>query len=129
MNEVPDIESELKMLFDLPPFYDYYSVVSNLYKSYEFTDRLTDAERLSEYAQVYQQFKKFVKSKEAKVMSLRGNLDDVVSWLRGQMDRSDVYPKSRVDMVYNALKIQWIDRAAGQVEALIAEMERSTYAE
>lgn len=128
MSEVPDIEAELKVMFDLPPFYDYYSVISNLYKTYEFTDGLTDSERLSEYAQVYQQFKKFVKSKESKVMSLRGNLDDVVEWLSGQMDKSDVYPKSRVEMAYNALKIQWINRAVNQVNALISEMEGSTYA-
>ena len=118
-----NVERALKVMFVMPSYLDYYPAISRKYKDFEFTDELTDAERLEEYASVYQQFKKFVGSKMTVVLGMQENLYGLKSWIDDQIERSDIYPKTRVDMVYNSLKIDWLKKVANQVHAIIEQNE------
>ena len=93
------------------------------YKEFEFSDKLTDAERLEEFASIYQQFKKFVGSKMSVVMGMQEQLHTLLAWVDDQLVKSDVYPKTRVDMVYNSLKVDWLRQVRNQVYALIEQRE------
>lgn len=118
-----DVEKALKVMFVTLPYFDFYPLISQKYKDFEFTDELTDVMRLEEYASVYQQFKKFVGSKMAVIMGMQENLHSLQAFIEDQLDRADVYPKTRVDMVYNSLKIDWLRRVLNQVVAIIEEKE------
>lgn len=118
-----NVEQALKVMFVMPSYLDYYSAISRKYKDFEFTDELTDAERLEEYASVYQQFKKFVGSKMTVVLGMQEDLYHLKAWVDDQVERSDIYPKTRVDMVYNSLKIDWLHKVANQVHAIIEQNE------
>lgn len=118
-----DVEQALKVMFVTPSYLDYYPTISRKYKDFEFTDELTDAERLEEYASVYQQFKKFVGSKMTVVLGMQEDLHHLRAWIDDQIERSDIYPKTRVDMVYNSLKIDWLNKVANQVYAIIEQNE------
>ena len=118
-----DVEQALKVMFAMPSYLDYYSTISRKYKDFEFTDELTDSERLEEYASVYQQFKKFVGSKMTVVLGMQENLYALKEWVGDQIERSDIYPRTRVDMVYNSLKIDWLNKMANQVYAIIEQNE------
>lgn len=118
-----DVEQALKVMFAMPSYLDYYSTISRKYKDFEFTDELTDSERLEEYASVYQQFKKFVGSKMTVVLGMQENLYALREWVGDQIERSDIYPRTRVDMVYNSLKIDWLNKMANQVYAIIEQNE------
>ena len=118
----PDVEKALKVMFDTPAYFDFYPSISRKYKDFEFTDALSDTERMEEFAQVYQQFRKFVGSKMSVVLGQRDHLDSLAVWLDDQLDKSDVYPKTRVDMVYNSLKVDWLRRCLNQVQALHEEL-------
>lgn len=118
-----DVEQALKVMFAMPSYLDYYSTISRKYKDFEFTDELTDSERLEEYASVYQQFKKFVGSKMTVVLGMQENLYALKEWVGDQIARSDIYPRTRVDMVYNSLKIDWLNKMANQVYAIIEQNE------
>lgn len=117
----PDVHRSLMVMFDTPAYFDFYGNISRKYKDFEFTDELSDAERLDEFAQIYQQFKKFVGSKMAVVMGMQDSLESLVAWFDDQLSKSDVYPRSRVDMVYNSLKVDWLRRCLNQVTAIIEE--------
>lgn len=119
---LPDVERALGVMFETPPFYEFYPTIMQKYSYFGFTDKLTDEQRLSEFAEVYQQFRKFVGSKMSAVMDRQENLDSLLTYLEDQRDRSDVYPKTRVEMVRNSLKVDWIDRCRNQVTALIEEI-------
>lgn len=118
-----DVEESLKVMFDTPAYFDYYPTISRKYKDFEFTDDLTDTERLEEYAQVYQQFKKFVGSKMSTVMGMQENLDSLMAWLENQIEKSDVYPKTRVEMVYNSLKVDWLKMAVNLVSSITEQLK------
>lgn len=118
-----DVEKALKLMFDTPAYFDYYQTISRKYKDFEFSDALTDTERMEEFASVYQQFKKFVGSKMATVMGMQENLHSLKAFLADQLERSDVYPKNRVDMVYNSLKVDWLRAALNQVISIIDQKE------
>lgn len=120
----PDVERALAIMFDTPSYFDFYSSISRKYKDFEFTDDLSDNERLDEYAQVYQQFRKFVGSKMATVMGKQEHLDSILVWVEDQIKRSDIYPKSRVEMVYTSLKLDWLRSVGNQVAALMEQMGR-----
>lgn len=118
-----DVEKALKVMFVTLPYFDFYPLISQKYKDFEFSDELTDVVRLEEYASVYQQFKKFVGSKMAVIMGMQENLHSLQAYVEDQLDRADVYPKTRVDMVYNSLKIDWLRRVLNQVIAIIEQKE------
>lgn len=118
-----DVERALKIMFVMPPYFDYYPVIFRKYKDFEFSDELTDSERMEEFASIYQQFKKFIGSKMAVVMGMQENLHSLRAFLDDQLERSDVYPKTRVDMVYNSLKVDWLRNVINQVTAIIEEKE------
>lgn len=118
-----DVEKALKVMFVTLPYFDFYPLISQKYKDFEFSDELTDVMRLEEYASVYQQFKKFVGSKMAVIMGMQENLHSLQAYVEDQLDRADVYPKTRVDMVYNSLKIDWLRRVLNQVIAIIEQKE------
>ena len=118
-----DVEKALKVMFVTLPYFDFYPLISQKYKDFEFSDELTDVMRLEEYASVYQQFKKFVGSKMAVIMGMQENLYSLQAFIEDQLDRADVYPKTRVEMVYNSLKIDWLKRVLNQVIAIIEEKE------
>lgn len=118
-----DVEKALKIMFIMPPYFDYYPTISRKYKDFEFSDELTDSERMEEFASIYQQFKKFIGSKMAMVMGMQENLHSLKAFLNDQLERSDVYPKTRVDMVYNSLKVDWLRKVLNQVIAIIEEKE------
>ena len=118
-----DVERALKVMFEMPAYFDFYPSISRKYKDFEFSDELTDAERLEEYASVYQQFKKFVGSKMAVVMGMQENLLSLAAFIDDQLEKSDVYPKSRIDMVYNSLKVDWLRRVRNQVVSIIEQRE------
>lgn len=118
-----DVEAALKLMFDTPAYFDFYSTISRKYKDFEFSDNLTDAERLEEFAAIYQQFKKFVGSKMATMMGMQENLFSLRAFIDDQLQRSDVYPKTRVDMVYNSLKVDWLRQAWNQVVSIIDQKE------
>lgn len=118
-----DVEKALKLMFDTPAYFDYYQTISRKYKDFEFSDALTDSERMEEFASIYQQLKKFVGSKMATVMGMQENLHSLKAFLADQLERSDVYPKNRVDMVYNSLKVDWLRAALNQVISIIDQKE------
>lgn len=118
-----DVEKALKVMFAMPPYFDYYPVISRKYKDFEFSDELTDSERMEEFASIYQQFKKFIGSKMAVVMGMQENLHSLLAWIDDQLGKSDIYPKTRVDMVYNSLKVDWLRQAYNQVASLIEQRE------
>lgn len=120
-----DVEKALKVMFIMLPYFDYYPVISRKYKDFEFSDELTDSERMEEFASIYQQFKKFIGSKMAMVMGMQENLHSLKAFLDDQLERSDVYPKTRVDMVYNSLKVDWLRKVINQVTAIIEQKEGS----
>lgn len=118
----PDVEKALLVAFDTPPYFDFYSTIAMKYKSFEFSDKLTDTERMSEYAKIYQQFRKFVGSKKAMVMDRRDSLESLRAWFEDQLAKSDVYPSNRIDMVYNSLKVDWLRQAIGTIDMLMEEI-------
>lgn len=118
-----DVEFALKVMFMQPAYFDFYPRISMKYKEFEFSDKLTDNERLEEYASIYQQFKKFIGSKMSVVMGMQEQLHTLLAWVDDQLDKSDVYPKTRVDMVYNSLKVDWLKQVRNQVHALIEQRE------
>lgn len=119
----PNVHDALAVMFQTPAYFDFYGSISRKYKDFEFSDELSDTERLEEFAQIYQQFRKFVGSKMAVVMGMQENLDSLVAWYRDQLEKSDVYPKTRVEMVYNSLKVDWLQRCLVQVTNLIEELK------
>lgn len=119
----PDVHDALAVMFQTPAYFDFYGSISRKYKDFEFSDELSDTERLEEFAQIYQQFKKFVGSKTAVVMGMQENLDSLVAWYRDQLEKSDVYPKTRIEMVYNSLKVDWLRRSLNQVLNIIEELK------
>lgn len=114
-----DVEKALKVMFTFKPYFEFYPMISRKYKDFEFTDELTDAEKMEEFASIYQQFKKFVGSKMSTVMGMQENLRSLLAFLTDQLQRADVYPKTRVDMVYNSFKVDWLVSAINQVTAII----------
>lgn len=118
-----DVEQALRVMFDTPAYFDYYPTISRKYKDFEFTDELTDTERMEEFASVYQQLRKFIGSKQAVIMGMQENLWSLKAFIDDQLEKSDVYPKSRVDMVYNSLKVDWLRRVANQVASIIDQKE------
>lgn len=122
---VVDVEGALKVMFITPAYFDFYPTISRKYKDFEFSDELTDSERMEEFASIYQQLKKFVGSKMSTVMGMQENLHSLKLFIEDQIDRSDVYPKTRVDMVYNSLKVDWLKKILNQVTAIIEEKEGS----
>lgn len=118
----PDIEKELMTAFDMPSYYSFYSTIANEYEYFKFTDALSDEQRLAEYSQIYQQLKKFVGTKMAPVISRKDDLRSLVSWVEDQIVRCDVYPLTRVQMVYNSLKVSWLTKLLNQVHALQTQM-------
>lgn len=121
----PDVHKSLSVMFKTPMYFDYWPTISQRYRDFEFADELSDAMRMEEYASVYQQLRKFIGSKMATVMGMQDNLDSLLAYLKDQLERCDVYPKTRVDMVYTSLKIDWIHKAITQVSLLIEELNRS----
>lgn len=119
----PNVHDALAVMFQTPAYFDFYGSISRKYKDFEFSDELSDTERLEEFAQIYQQFRKFVGSKMAVVMGMQENLGSLIAWYRDQLEKSDVYPKTRVEMVYNSLKVDWLQRCLGQVANLIEELK------
>lgn len=119
----PNVHDALAVMFQTPAYFDFYGSISRKYKDFEFSDELSDTERLEEFAQIYQQFRKFVGSKMAVVMGMQENLDSLVAWYSDQLEKSDVYPKTRVEMVYNSLKVDWLQRCLVQVTNLIEELK------
>lgn len=119
----PNVHDALAVMFQTPAYFDFYGSISRKYKDFEFSDELSDTERLEEFAQIYQQFKKFVGSKTAVVMGMQENLDSLVAWYRDQLEKSDVYPKTRIEMVYNSLKVDWLRRSMNQVLNIIEELK------
>lgn len=119
---VPDVEEWLKTMFKTPPYFDYWQSISQWYKTFEFSDPIDDATRLEEYAAIYQQFRKYIGSRMATVMGMQEHLDSLVVWIDDQLSKSDVYPKNRVDMVYNAMKVDWLNRCKDTVEMLIEQI-------
>lgn len=119
----PNVHDALAVMFQTPAYFDFYGSISRKYKDFEFSDELSDTERLEEFAQIYQQFKKFVGSKTAVVMGMQENLDSLVAWYRDQLEKSDVYPKTRIEMVYNSLKVDWLRRSLNQVLSIIEELK------
>lgn len=120
----PDVERALTVMFNTPSYFDFYSSISRKYKDFEFADSLSDNERLDEYAQVYQQFRKFVGSKMSTVMGMQEHLDSILVWVEDQVKRSDIYPKTRVEMVYTSLKLDWLRSVGNQVAGLMEQMGR-----
>lgn len=118
-----DVEQALKVMFATPAYFDFYAQISRKYKDFEFTDTLTDTERMEEFASIYQQLKKFIGSKMAVMMGMQENLHSLLSWIDDQLGKSDIYPKTRVDMVYNSLKVDWLRQAYNQVASLIEQRE------
>ena len=119
----PNVHDALAVMFQTPAYFDFYGSISRKYKDFEFSDELSDTERLEEFAQIYQQFKKFVGSKTAVVMGMQENLDSLVAWYKDQLEKSDVYPKTRIEMVYNSLKVDWLRRSLNQVLSIIEELK------
>lgn len=111
------------VMFDTPAYFDFYPTISRKYKDFEFTDELTDTQRLDEFASVYQQLRKFVGSKQSTVLGLQDDLHALRSWIDQQVEKSDTYPRTRVDMVYNSLKVDWLRQARNQVDNLIEQRE------
>ena len=119
----PNVHDALAVMFQTPAYFDYYGNISRKYKDFEFSDELSDSDRMTEYAQIYQQFKKFVGSKTAIVMGMQENLESLVAWFDDQLSKSDVYPKTRVDMVYNSFKVDWLKQSRNQVKNIIEELK------
>ena len=119
----PNVHDALAVMFQTPAYFDFYGSISSKYKDFEFSDALSDCDRMDEYAQIYQQFRKFVGSKTAVVMGMQENLGSLVAWFDDQLDKSDVYPKTRVEMVYNSLKVDWLRRSRNQVTNIIEELK------
>lgn len=119
---LPDVERALGVMFETPPFYEFYPTITQKYQWFGFTDRLTDEQRLAEFGEVYQQFRKFVGSKQSAIMDRQENLDSLEAYLRDQVSRADMYPRTRVDMVRNSLKVDWLNRCLNQVTALMEEI-------
>lgn len=109
-------------MFKTPPFYDYYPTIAQKYRWFGFTDELTDEQRLAEFAEIYQQFRKFVGSKQAAVLNRSEALESLLAYLQDQVERCDLYPRSRVEMVRNSLKVDWLKSCINQVSALIEEL-------
>lgn len=124
---VPDVEAALKVAFTTPPFYEFYSNIHRKYKDFEFTDTLSDEERLLEYSNVYQQFRKFVGSKQAVVLGMQDHLDSLVAYVDDQRAKADTYPRTRVDMVYNSLKVDWLIQLRNMATNIIEEIRGGGY--
>ena len=118
-----DVEQALKVMFATPAYFDFYPQISRKYKDFEFADALTDTERMDEFASIYQQLRKFIGSKMAVMMGMQENLHSLLAWIDDQLGKSDIYPKTRVDMVYNSLKVDWLRQAYNQVASLIEQRE------
>lgn len=119
---IPDVERALKLTLETPTYYDYFHNIDRSYMTFGFKDEITDAQRLEEYSSIYQQFRKFVGSKASTIMGMQENLDSLVVWCDDQLRKADIYPKTRVDMVYNSMKVDWLRQVRNQAEALIDEM-------
>lgn len=119
----PDVQRALLVMFDTPAYFDFYPTIARKYKDFEFRDELTDAQRLDEFASIYQQLRKFVGSKQSMVLSFQEDLHALRAWIDQQVEKSDTYPRTRIDMVYNSLKVDWLRQARNQVDSLIEQRE------
>lgn len=108
--------------FTTPPFYEFYSSIARKYREFEFTDHLSDEERLAEFASVYQQFRKFVGSRQSAVLGMQDHLESLVAYVDDQRSKADTYPRTRVEMVYNSLKVDWLVSLRNVATSLIEEI-------
>lgn len=113
----------LDTAFEVPPFSEMYQTLAAMYGRLQFTDPLTDAQRIDEFGKVIQQFKKFVGSSQRVTKDMAQDPKSVAVYWREHAPKAYEYPKNRADMVYAMLRDEWLSSLITMAEAYAEEAE------
>ena len=111
-----DLRGVLEDASEVPSLVEFYPTLSQWYDTFGFTDQITDAQRLAEYGQILQQFKKFVGSNRRAIADLADDTDKLTKYVKDLFPGQAEYPKTRVEIVYQALRNSFINTLLGVID-------------
>lgn len=70
--------------------------------------KLSDNEMIAEFQWIYSQYKKFIGTKKASLLQLKGNLPSMLATLKQLIEKSSDTPTDRPTLVYQCMRNQWL---------------------
>ena len=107
MAEVID-KSELEPLFNMPSFYNMFTILNSKYNNeFQFNDKISDSERISEYTWITQQYRKYI-SRQRDVILAHDKLEDMLVEIEDMVSKASEYGTNRKEIVYNTLRDEFL---------------------
>lgn len=103
-----DQRSVLENLFKMNDFRSMYVLIDSIYRELNFSDKLTDEERIAEYKYVTQQLRKYISQRQDPFFKCGSNLDAMSSLVGEWLAKANEYGETRKDLAYNFLRDSWI---------------------
>lgn len=94
-------------LFRMKDFEGMWLELKNMYEYLGFTDELTDEQRISEFKWITQQLRKYISTKQDKVLSCE-TIEDMVAVVENYIANAEEYGSTRPMVVYNFMRDHWL---------------------
>ena len=121
MDEIID-KKELEALFNMPSFYDMFITLNAKYHEFQFTDNISDSERISEYTWITQQYRKYI-TRQQDVILKHNKRSDMLREIADMISKANEYGTSRKEIIYNALRDEFLVGIYHIIELYVAEDE------
>jgi hypothetical protein len=101
------IREDFDSMFVAPSFYEMYVHLNSKYKELDFTDEISDSERIAEYKWIAGQFNKYI-SKQQSVILQHGTREKMMLEVESLIEKTQEYGDTRKAIVYNIVRDDWL---------------------
>ena len=115
-------KQQLELAFHPRDFQAMWFVLNNKYSALEFTDTITDEQRIAEYKWIVQQFRKYLSSKKEVILHDCQTADEMLVLTDNWLNVANEYGNDRKTIVYNFVRDDWILELQGYIYSFLYEM-------
>ena len=109
------IREDFNNMFVSPSFYEMYVHLNSKYRDLDFTDKISDSERIAEYKWIAGQFNKYIGKQQVNIMK-HDNRIDMLKEIEELIDKTQEYGDTRKAIVYNIVRDDWLNNFANLLE-------------
>jgi len=107
MNNAEAVEY-IQQVFNMPSFSMAWDTIDQMYRGKKLGEDMTDDERVAEYANVNQQLRKYISSRQEQVMRHQSNFPAMLDEVAAIIAKADEYAPTRQQLMYNFMRDSWL---------------------
>lgn len=117
------VKQMIMLMFQARDFETMWYAIKDEYTELGFTDVIPDQERVNEYKWITQQLRKYMFTKQDRILEC-DSVVDMVAMVDQLIGNADEYGDERKKVVYNFMRDHWLYELRNHLVDLVAELNR-----